>query len=58
MYALVRSRLRLPGGLCCHVINRGNGRANVFQKEDDFAAFLRILSLACERTPMRLLPGA
>ncbi len=45
----------VPGGYCYHVINRGNGRANVFHKEDDFAAFLRIMSMACERTPMRLL---
>jgi putative transposase len=44
-----------PGGLCYHVINRGNGRAKVFRKEADFTAFLRILSLACERVPMRLL---
>jgi len=44
-----------PGGLCYHVINRGNGRAKVFRKEADFTAFLRILSLACVRTPMRLL---
>jgi putative transposase len=40
---------------CYHVINRGNGRANVFHKDADFAAFARILSLACERHSMRLL---
>jgi putative transposase len=40
---------------CYHVINRGNGRANVFHKDADFAAFTRILSLACERHSMRLL---
>jgi len=43
------------GGICYHVINRGNGRANVFHKPEDFAAFERILSLACERFNMRLL---
>ena len=43
------------GGICYHVINRGNGRANVFHKPDDFAAFERILSMACERFNMRLL---
>jgi putative transposase len=47
-------RLALGGG-CYHVINRGNGRAVVFHKEADFLAFERILSLACERIPMRLL---
>ncbi|MBZ0137367.1 MAG: transposase [Planctomycetes bacterium] len=44
-----------PGDACCHVINRGNGRANVFHKEDDFLAFERILSLGCERHSMRVL---
>lgn len=44
-----------PAGLCFHVINRGNGRAKVFRKDDDYAAFLRILALGCERIDMRLL---
>lgn len=48
--------LRLaPAGLCFHVINRGNGRATVFHKPEDYAAFLRILALGCERIDMRLL---
>ncbi|MEZ5992953.1 MAG: transposase [Planctomycetota bacterium] len=44
-----------PADLCCHVINRGNGRATVFHKDADYASFLRILSLGCERHDMRLL---
>ncbi|MCA8935645.1 MAG: transposase [Planctomycetes bacterium] len=44
-----------PADLCCHVINRGNGRAAVFHKDADYEAFLRILSLGCERHDMRLL---
>jgi putative transposase len=44
------------GGLRYHVINRGYGRAEVFRKEGDFVAFLRILFLACERMP--ILPGS
>ncbi|MCA8910969.1 MAG: transposase [Planctomycetes bacterium] len=44
-----------PADLCCHVINRGNGRATVFHKDADYEAFLRILSLGCERHDMRLL---
>jgi putative transposase len=40
---------------CYHVINWGNGRANGFHRDADFAAFSRILSLACERHSMRLL---
>lgn len=45
----------VPGGLIYHIINRGNGRANVFHNEADFRAFERVLSLACERHDMRLL---
>ncbi len=44
-----------PGGFVYHVINRGNGRADVFHSPEDFAAFERVLSLACERFRMRLL---
>ena len=38
-----------------HVLNRGNGRAEVFHQADDYAAFLKLLGEACERVPMRLL---
>ena len=43
------------GGLCYHVINRGNGRAEVFRKPEDYAAFLQLLRLAMARVPMRIL---
>jgi len=43
------------GGICYHVLNRGNGQAAVFRKEDDYAAFLKLLRQARERVPMRLL---
>jgi putative transposase len=43
------------GGLCYHVINRGNAQQRVFHKPDDFAAFARLLGEASERLPMRLL---
>ncbi len=43
------------GGLCYHVLNRGNGRAEVFHKDGDYAAFLKLLTAANERVPMRLL---
>jgi hypothetical protein len=43
------------GGLCYHVINRGNARAEVFRKPEDYAAFLQLLRLATERIPMRIL---
>jgi putative transposase len=43
------------GGLCYHVINRGNARADVFRKPADYAAFLQLLRLATTRVPGRIL---
>ena len=43
------------GDLCYHVCNRGNGRANVFHKDADYDAFVRLIGQACERQPMRVL---
>jgi putative transposase len=43
------------GGYCYHVLNRGNGRRIVFHKDGDFAAFVKLLREAGERTDMRLL---
>jgi hypothetical protein len=37
------------------VLNRGNGRAEVFHKEEDYVAFLDLMAEAGERLPMRLL---
>jgi len=42
------------GGYCYHVLNRGNGRAQVFHNADDHHAFVRLLQKACARVPMRL----
>jgi putative transposase len=38
-----------------HVLNRGNGKADVFHKDGDFAAFLQLMADANERLPMRIL---
>jgi putative transposase len=43
------------GGYCYHVLNRGNGRRTIFHKNGDYAAFIKLLRQAGERTPMRLL---
>ncbi len=43
------------GNICYHVLNRGNGRNTVFHKDGDYAAFLKLMKQANERTPMRLL---
>ena len=43
------------GNVCYHVLNRGNGRNEVFHKVEDYAAFLKLLKLAKERLPMRIV---
>lgn len=43
------------GDYCYHVINRGNGRAEVFHADGDYQAFVTFLKEASERVPMRLL---
>jgi putative transposase len=41
-------------GFVYHVINRGNGRATIFHKAQDYQAFLSILTLAKSRHPVKL----
>jgi putative transposase len=43
------------GGICYHVINRGNGRTRVFRKPEDYEAFVALIAEACERVRLRLL---
>ena len=43
------------GNWCYHVLNRGNARAEVFHKPDDYAAFMGLFAPACERISMRLV---
>src|SRR5262245_12123901 len=43
------------GGWVYHVLNRGNGRADVFHKPEDYAAFLALFEPACERLPLDIL---
>lgn len=42
-------------GYCDHILNHGNAHSEVFHKEDDYAAFLKLLVEANERLPMRVL---
>jgi putative transposase len=44
-----------PAGFVYHVLNRANARQTIFQKDGDYEAFLRVLILAVEREPIRLL---
>ncbi|MEK7760738.1 MAG: transposase [Nitrospirota bacterium] len=43
------------GDYCYHIINRGNGRAQVFHADGDYQAFITLLREASRRIPMRLL---
>lgn len=43
------------GGVCYHVINRGNAGAQVFGERHDYAGFVDLFELARQRVPMRLL---
>ena len=38
-----------------HVLNRANARATLFEKQEDYAAFERVLKEALERVDMRVL---
>jgi len=46
------------GGYSYHVFNRGNARANVFHKPEDYDAFVAMMAEASIRTPMRVLAYA
>ncbi len=43
------------GGLIYHMLNRSNGRLTVFEKDQDYAAFERILEEVRERASTRIL---
>jgi putative transposase len=43
------------GGICYHVISRGNARREVFCKDGDYEAFLKAIGHACIEVPMRVL---
>lgn len=38
-----------------HVLNRGNGRSDVFHKADDYVAFVDLMRESNERLPMRVV---
>jgi len=45
----------IQGGYVYHLLNRSNARARLFLKEEDYAAFERILDEAFLRVPLRIL---
>lgn len=49
---MARTARALVGGVCYHVLNRGNAKMRVFHKRADYAAFAHLLDESCERLPM------
>ena len=47
-----------PGGMVFHVLNRANAQAQIFSKDEDYAAFERVLCETLESLPMRMLSYA
>jgi putative transposase len=56
MVGMPRTARASVGGICYHVINCGNARAEVFHKDGDYEAFVDLMAAACRRLPMRV-PG-
>ncbi|MGZ3382570.1 MAG: transposase, partial [Isosphaeraceae bacterium] len=50
-----RASRAAAGGFCYNVLNRGNARAEVFHKDGDYDAFIKIIAEASLRNPMRVL---
>lgn len=44
----------LADGLFYHIINRGNGRQDVFHKAQDYSAFQKLLLESIQRYPVKL----
>ncbi len=45
----------LADGLIYHIINRGNGRQQVFHTDGDYRAFAELMAEASERYPVKVL---
>ena len=50
-----RTARQAPGGIVFHVLNRGVGRRRIFEKDEDYAAFERVMGHALDAVPVRLL---
>src|SRR5580698_6912385 len=50
-----RPRRAAEGGLVYHALNRANARMTIFESDDDYAAFERVLAQAVAKYDMRLL---
>ena len=45
----------IPGGICAHVVTRGNARATIFHAEADYEKFMQLIENARSRVPVELL---
>jgi len=45
----------VPGGVCAHLVTRGNARSTVFHTEPDYEDFIHLMKAAQERVPIELL---
>jgi putative transposase len=50
-----RTARKAPAGVIFHVLNRGVGRRNIFSKDEDYAAFERVMAHALSAEPVELL---
>ena len=50
-----RTARQAPGGVIFHVLNRGVGRRCIFEKDEDFAAFERVMAYALDAHRLQLL---
>jgi putative transposase len=53
-----RTALASIGGICYHVLNRGNTRQDVFREDDDRQRFIELIQDACARVLMLALSWA
>lgn len=50
-----RASRAAAGGICYHVLNRGNGGAVVYRDEADYQSFINLIDRTRARLPMRVL---
>ena len=55
LLVMPRSARYAPGGYVFHVLNRAVARLALFEKEGDYAAFVRVMAEAQQEHPIRLL---
>jgi putative transposase len=53
-----RGPRQAPGGIIYHALNRGVARLPLFEKPEDYAAFLRVMAETLDECPMRILAFA